>query len=86
LEALYGGSFVVSGVQATAALIVAETNAVRIAFNATPTQGGSPSLGLLLPANASFLITGWENLKSCSVINATNGSNGIVTIQPFAGA
>lgn len=74
---------------ATACLLVCRgTNAARIAFKVDPTQG-SDGLGIdLIPATsqvASYMLVGREDVQACRIVNATNGANAILTIQPFDG-
>jgi len=67
-----------------AMLITVETNSLRLACGGgTPTQGGSPDLGILLVNGASILLEGSDFVGGCSVINAVNASNAIVQFLPF---
>ncbi|MFA6972687.1 MAG: hypothetical protein WC208_14990 [Gallionella sp.] len=65
--------------RATAATISIETNNVRIAFTATPTQGAS-GLGHLLYPGDSWRIVGRENLEDFLIISAANGVAGAYQI------
>ena len=62
-----------------AATLVFETNNIRIAIGATPTQAG---LGPLMYAGDSMRIVGRENLNDFRYISAANGVHGKIQVIP----
>jgi hypothetical protein len=67
--------------RACAAVISIDTASIRVAFNATPTQGAS-GIGHTLFSGDSWRIVGRENLENLLFISAANGVAGGLQITP----
>jgi hypothetical protein len=62
-----------------AATFMFETNHIRVAIGATPTQAG---IGFLMEEGDSIRITGYANLANLKYISAANGVAGYIQVMP----
>ncbi len=62
----------------TAALIVVETNSIRVTEDGTTPAQGYPGVGYLLPSGSRKFIQGVTNIRNFKAIAATNGQGAMI--------
>jgi hypothetical protein len=70
--------------QPKAALVTAETAAVNFTLDGTtPTATAGTNLGHQLSSGQSYVVNGWQNIRSFKAINSVNASGAILKYSMF---
>lgn len=82
-QSLSAAILTVSGRTCKGMIMTIETNPVRIAFGAAPTQGSTPDLGHVLDVGSTARFYGEDIASDFQYISANAGNAGYIQLTPL---